>query len=94
MCRRVDEKIPAAAAVRGVEQVGQVRAQRRKQPGPARGYVEFFKSARPVEAGGEILVPGEPERRSRARRLAEGVPLPDATWQAIRDSAQDLGVML
>lgn len=61
--------------------------------GEVRGYVEFFKSARPAEADGEILVPGEPERRTRARRLAEGVPLPDTIWRAILDAARDLDVM-
>ncbi len=30
-------------------------------------YVDFVKSSRPAQAGGEVLVPGEPEARMRAR---------------------------
>ena len=57
-----------------------------------RGYVDFVKAARPVEPGGEILVPGEPEQRTRAKREADGVPLPDETWGSILASARDVGV--
>ncbi len=55
-------------------------------------YVTFVKSSRPAEAGGEILVPGEPESRMRAKRLAEGVPLPDDTWAAIVETARSVGL--
>jgi len=55
-------------------------------------YVEFFKSSRPATLGGEVLVPGEPEARSRAERLAEGVPLPDETWASILAAADQVGV--
>lgn len=55
-------------------------------------YVEFFKSSRPATSGGEVLTPGEPERRARAKRLAEGVPLEDETWDAIRKTALSAGL--
>ena len=48
-----------------------------------RSYLEFFKAARPVVPGQAILLPGEPEQLSRARRLAEGVPLTDEVWAAL-----------
>ncbi len=54
-----------------------------------RRYVEFFKSSRPDRAGGEVLTPGEPELRYRAKRLKDGVPLEDDTWQALRAAARD-----
>jgi len=57
-----------------------------------RGYVEFFKSSRPDHAGGEVLTPGEPERRARATRLKEGVPLETETWDAIRKTALGSGL--
>lgn len=57
-----------------------------------RQYLDFFKSAKPVTPDGEILVPGEPERRLRKKRLAEGIPLPDDTWRAILDTAHDAGL--
>jgi uncharacterized oxidoreductase len=55
-------------------------------------YVSFVKGSRPAAAGGEILVPGEAESRTRARRLAEGVPLPDDTWAAIVETARSVGL--
>jgi uncharacterized oxidoreductase len=55
-------------------------------------YVGFFKSARPAGPGGEVLVPGEPERRMRAKRLAEGIPLADDAWRAIADTARGVGL--
>ena len=55
-------------------------------------YVGFFTSARPAEPGGAVLVPGQPEQQSRARRLAEGIPLPEETLLALRQAALDLGV--
>ncbi|MCL4766958.1 MAG: Ldh family oxidoreductase [Hyphomicrobiaceae bacterium] len=61
-------------------------------PGDVKRYLEFFKSSRPVEAGGEVLVPGEPEIRTRGRRLAEGVPLPDDTWARIVAAARSVGL--
>ena len=43
-----------------------------------RRHVEFVKSSRPRTPGGEVLSPGEPERRAHAERLAHGIPI-DAT---------------
>jgi len=39
-----------------------------------------------------VLVPGEPERRSKAERLKNGVPLPDDAWRAICATAREVGV--
>jgi uncharacterized oxidoreductase len=55
-------------------------------------YVDFVKSSRPTTPGGEILVPGEQEQRTRIKRLAEGVPLPDDTWAAIVETARSVGL--
>jgi len=55
-------------------------------------YVAFVKSAKPAVAGGEVLVPGEPEERMRQHRLQEGVPLPDDTWASIVAAAREAGV--
>jgi uncharacterized oxidoreductase len=55
-------------------------------------YVDFVKSARPAKPGGEVLVPGEPEERMKAERLANGVPLPEDTWAAIIEAARRIGV--
>jgi uncharacterized oxidoreductase len=55
-------------------------------------YVAYVKSARPATPGGEVLVPGEPEERTRAKRLKEGVPLPEDTWKAIAAAAEKIGI--
>ena len=40
----------------------------------------------------QILLPGEPERRSAAARRAEGIPVDDRTWEQIREAAGKLGI--
>lgn len=55
-------------------------------------YVSFVKGSKPATPGVEILVPGEQESRTRAQRLAEGVPLPDDTWAAIVETARSVGL--
>jgi LDH2 family malate/lactate/ureidoglycolate dehydrogenase len=39
--------------------------------------------SRPPEKGEAVLTPGEPERISKKKRLHEGIPLPEDTWEAI-----------
>jgi uncharacterized oxidoreductase len=55
-------------------------------------YIRFVKEAKPIEPGGETLLPGEPEQRSKARRLENGVPVSVNTWDAILDTARSVGV--
>ncbi|GJD52426.1 Hydroxycarboxylate dehydrogenase B [Methylobacterium crusticola] len=57
-----------------------------------RTYLDFFRSARPAAPGGEVLLPGEPERRTRAQRLAEGVPLPDPVWETLLTAGRARGL--
>lgn len=56
-----------------------------------RRYAEYVKASRPVAPGGEVLVPGEPEARTRAERLAHGVPLQVETWERLVAVAGELG---
>ncbi|MDH3294818.1 MAG: malate/lactate/ureidoglycolate dehydrogenase [Acidimicrobiia bacterium] len=56
------------------------------------GYVDWFVSARPATPGGEVLVPGQPERRRRAEREASGIDLTEATWSSILDGARSVGL--
>lgn len=46
-------------------------------------YVAWVRAARPAAGHERVLVPGDRERATRAERLAQGVPLPEATWNAI-----------
>jgi uncharacterized oxidoreductase len=42
----------------------------------------------------EIMIPGEPERREKAKRLKKGIFVEDATWKSITDLAEELGVLI
>jgi uncharacterized oxidoreductase len=55
-------------------------------------FVAYVKSAKPLTPGQAVLVPGEPEQRMRKQRLAEGVPLPENTWNAIKSAAREVGI--
>jgi uncharacterized oxidoreductase len=55
-------------------------------------YVDFFKSAKTIVGVDEILIPGDPELRTRTERTQYGVPLPDDTWAAIVATAREVGV--
>ena len=57
-----------------------------------RRYVEFVKSSRPRAPGDEVLLPGEPERRTRAERLASGIPVDATTWDQIIASGVQVGL--
>jgi uncharacterized oxidoreductase len=39
------------------------------------------------------MVPGEPERRTRAERERQGIPLDRNTWQQLLDAARQAGCM-
>jgi uncharacterized oxidoreductase len=58
----------------------------------ARDLSAWVRSATPIRPGGEILAPGDMEVRTRAHRLANGVPLDPTTWRSICDTATALGV--
>ncbi|MCP5153130.1 MAG: Ldh family oxidoreductase [Ectothiorhodospiraceae bacterium] len=55
-------------------------------------YIAFWKSARPTEPGGEVLVPGEKERRTMAARRRDGLPLAPMTWDDIVATARRVGM--
>jgi uncharacterized oxidoreductase len=59
----------------------------------AREYTGYVKSSAPATPGGEVLVPGEVEARTRAARLRDGVPLQATTWAAICATANALGLV-
>lgn len=61
-------------------------------PSDVERYLELYKSARPIEAGTEILAPGDKERQVRAEREANGIPLPEETWNNIKKEAANLGI--
>jgi uncharacterized oxidoreductase len=61
-------------------------------PKEVQRYIAFVKEGRPVTPDREILLPGEPEQRTRAQRLTQGIPLAEETWASLRDAARALNV--
>jgi uncharacterized oxidoreductase len=55
-------------------------------------YIKFFKSAKPIVDGNEILMPGEPELRNKKERLKNGIPMTKITWDAITETANYLKI--
>ena len=45
-----------------------------------------------ASAPGRVQIPGDPERRTRAQRVAEGIPLDDVTWGDLSACATRLGI--
>jgi uncharacterized oxidoreductase len=57
----------------------------------AAAFVDWVKSS-PVRDGMEMMIAGDPERSSRAKRSTEGIPVDVNTWQEIRDAGEKVGV--
>jgi uncharacterized oxidoreductase len=55
-------------------------------------YVDFIRDTKPMAGVDQVLIPGDPERKTRLERTKNGVPLPDDTWAAIVNTARDVGV--
>jgi uncharacterized oxidoreductase len=55
-------------------------------------HVDFIRATKPVAGVEQVLIPGDPERKTRAERTGYGVPLPDDAWAAIVSTARDVGV--
>lgn len=52
--------------------------------GEVERHVGWMKASRPLTPGGEIMVPGDPERRMREKRRRDGLPLDPETWRQLR----------
>ena len=55
-------------------------------------FVGWIKASPPADPNGEVLVPGDIERRTRAHRLTHGIPLDDTTLGEITEAAVSLGM--
>lgn len=54
--------------------------------------IDYVKASPPANPDEPVLVPGEPERISRAERRANGIPIDDRTWREIVEAARSVGV--
>ena len=64
----------------------------REYSAEVRRFVEWVKSSQKAQPDGEILMPGEIEENTKARRQRDGIELDDTTWKAITDTARSVGV--
>ncbi len=55
-------------------------------------YINFFKSAKPVNSKKNVLMPGEPEIINYKYRIKNGIPMTKITWDAITDTAKSLKI--
>ena len=55
-------------------------------------YLAHVRSAAPRDSSAPVLLPGEPERISRAQRRAHGVPIDPTSWGQITAAAARFGV--
>ena len=58
----------------------------------ALAFVDWVKASPPRAGFEAVRLAGEPERESRARRMAQGIPVDATTWQEILAAAASLGV--
>lgn len=54
--------------------------------------INRIKDTPPAPGFDEVLLPGEPEQRSRARKMAEGISIPDSSWEATWHLAIEYGI--
>ena len=57
-------------------------------------FVDWLKSSTLMDGFDEILLPGEPETRTRRQREADGVYVDEPTWQQMNEAAAKLGIEL
>jgi uncharacterized oxidoreductase len=58
------------------------------------GLAGNIKACPIADGAGDIMTPGEPERRSCAQRRQSGIPLDDGTWKQLTGLAEQLKVSL
>ncbi len=54
--------------------------------------VAHVKRSPPGEGVDQVMVPGDPERKSSAERGANGIPIDDQTWQELVETAATVGI--
>ena len=54
----------------------------------------YITASPPRRADEPVLIPGDPERANRARRLQEGVPIDEETWREIAAAARTVNVLV
>jgi len=54
----------------------------------------YITASPPAHPDEPVLIPGDPERRTRAERIANGVPIDDETWRELVEAARAINVLI
>jgi uncharacterized oxidoreductase len=57
-----------------------------------KAMTDYVTASPAIKAHGKVMIPGDPERQSRARRIAAGIPIDDETWRELVEAAKRLNV--
>ncbi len=55
-------------------------------------YTEWVKASPPAPGVEEVMVPGDPERKARANRTANGIEIDDGSWSQLLEAARGVGL--
>ncbi len=55
-------------------------------------YVAFIKGSRPRDPNEPVMLPGDPERKARAARSADGINVDPETWMQIVKAGEGVGI--
>jgi hydroxycarboxylate dehydrogenase B len=55
---------------------------------------DYVTASPPRHPGEPVLIPGDPERLMRERRIAEGVPIDEETWREFAAAARTVNVLV
>ena len=61
-------------------------------PAEVSRYAAYIRATKPAPGFSKVLLPGDLERSTRMRRVAEGVPLTDGVWTSIVEAAKIAGM--
>ncbi|HEX3881982.1 MAG TPA: malate/lactate/ureidoglycolate dehydrogenase [Stellaceae bacterium] len=59
-----------------------------------KAMTDYVTASRPRKSSEPVLIPGDPERQTRAKRIAEGVPIDDETWREFAVAARGVNVLV
>ena len=54
----------------------------------------YITASPPAHPDEPVLIPGDPERQTRAERVAKGVPIDDETWREITVAARGINLLI
>jgi len=59
-----------------------------------KAMTDYVTASPPRNRAEPVLIPGDPERLMREKRIAEGVPIDDETWRELVEAARGVNVLV